>query len=146
MKTLILRCGLIYQCLMQDGAGVFGPSFAFGFLVFIAFAVFFLLAILTSLSVYERQALLNIHYSSELMSKFDRGGQKTSFSLLMTGIPPHLRRNTAPVPRRRRCRRSGKRGGQMVSLKAYLTCHHEITFIPRVRLAELGSLQYHFVP
>lgn len=32
-----------------------------------------------------------------------------------------------------------------MSLKAYLTCHHGITLIPRVRVAELGSLQYHFV-
>ena len=77
----------------------------------------------SALLVYDSQALLHLRPSLELILPPNptSGNHKSSPPPLLSDIPTYLRRSHCILPRRKRFRRRGKRGGALVHLKAYLT-------------------------
>lgn len=73
------------------------------------------------LLLYDRQALLDIQASSETwVHRLGLENWTTSPLPVLSGIPAYLRRSPDVLPRKKRCRRRGKRGGVLVKFKIHL--------------------------
>ena len=85
--------------------------------------LFYVCQNVSALLVYDRQALLHLRPSLEfiLLPKPTSGNHKSTLPPLLSDIPTYLRRVPCILPRRKRFRRRGKRGGALVHQKAYLT-------------------------
>ncbi|XP_061840728.1 uncharacterized protein [Nerophis lumbriciformis] len=79
--------------------------------VFVLFAS--VVVSVNSLLVYDRQTLLDLCPSLTGMVNFHVGFSKSQAPYSPSRIPAFLSRPQAPLPRRRRHRRRGKRGGQL---------------------------------
>ncbi|XP_059181166.1 serine/threonine-protein kinase Chk2-like [Centropristis striata] len=92
-------------------------------LLSILFAVTLLLCVfcqdVSTLIVYNRQALYNIKALSESLS-LSRQGKHHSLPPVFAEVPVHLLHFPCALPRKKRFRRRGKRGGVIVKFKAYL--------------------------
>nr|XP_061839065.1 uncharacterized protein LOC133621161 isoform X1 [Nerophis lumbriciformis]XP_061839075.1 uncharacterized protein LOC133621161 isoform X1 [Nerophis lumbriciformis] len=86
--------------------------------VFVFFASIFVSV--SSLLVYDRQTLLDLCPSPTDMINFDVGFSTSQSAFSPGRIPAFLSRPLAPLPRRKRLRRRGKRGGQLVKVRALL--------------------------
>lgn len=75
---------------------------------------------INSLLCYDRQGLLKIKLSVDTLVKFDLNGQGKPPPPLLLDVPAHLLRTEVSLPRRRRHRRQGTRGGSLFKIKVYL--------------------------
>ncbi|KAJ0033693.1 hypothetical protein NQD34_000800 [Periophthalmus magnuspinnatus] len=73
------------------------------------------------LLTYDRQTLLKIRDSLVKPSIHGFSGQSKTLPPLLASIPHYLLRLPAPLPRKSRHRRRGKRSGVLVTLRAYLS-------------------------
>ncbi|KAI2646105.1 RNA-directed DNA polymerase from mobile element jockey [Labeo rohita] len=70
---------------------------------------------------YDHQTLYNIRASEDtLAGRYELGNQTTSLPPFLADIPAFLHRSPCIIPRKKRWRRRGKRGGVLVRFKAYL--------------------------
>ncbi len=86
-----------------------------------------------ALLVYDRQTFYNIRASEDTLSgRYGLGNHQTmGLPPFLADIPAFLRRPPCVIPRKKRWRRRGKRGGVLVRFKAYLaSVSHDGCYVP----------------
>ncbi len=87
----------------------------------------------SALFVYDRQMFYNIRASEDTLSgRYGLGNHQTmGLPPFLADIPAFLRRPPCFIPRKKRWRRRGKRGGVLVRFKAYLvSVSHDGCYVP----------------
>lgn len=97
--------------------------------VFVLF-VSLLVQDVTAILVYDRQMLINIKITVDILAGKERGGSCSYFHPDLSAVPLALYRLSAPCafPLKKRRRRRGKRGGLSVKLKAKLLMESRSNF------------------
>lgn len=98
---------------------------------------------INSLLVYDRQELLKIKTSVNVLASYGRGEQKQFLPPLFADVPAYLFRAGAQLPRRRR--RRGTRSGWLVRIKAWLASSPKVARFPWSLSPEYGACLRRFV-